>query len=96
MFTKDDGSDISTLQKSLIFYPSIIQTIEFNVEEVCNELHSLNCHKACGPDLLPSCLLKLGAEYCSITNTFISVINFFWEASTGLGQCKYCTCPQEG
>ena len=23
----------------------------------------LNCHKACGPDLLPSCLLKLGTEF---------------------------------
>ena len=33
VFTDDDGSDISTLQKS-DFCPSVIQTVEFNVEEV--------------------------------------------------------------
>ena len=59
VFTVDDGSDVSVLRRSLSFHPSIIQSIEFNVEEVYNELRTLNCGKACGPDLLPSCLLKL-------------------------------------
>ena len=62
VFTVDDCSDISTLQKDLSFQPSIIQTIEFNVEEVCNELQNLSCGKACGPDLLPARLLRVGAE----------------------------------
>ena len=32
----------------------------------------LNCHKACGLDLLPSCLLKLGAKFIapSLTHLF--------------------------
>ena len=58
MFTDDDGSDISTLQKSLIFHPSVIQTVKF---------------KERGPDLLPSHLLKLGAEFiapASLTHIF--------------------------
>ena len=65
-------ADIFTLQKALIFCPSAIQIVEFNVEEVCNELHNLNCYKTCGPDLLPSCLLKLGAEFIapSLTHLF--------------------------
>ena len=40
VFTVDDGS---ALQKDLSFQPCIIQTIEFNVEEVCNELRNLSC-----------------------------------------------------
>ena len=40
VFTGDDGSDTSTLQKSLIFCPSVIQTVEFNV---CNKLRNLDC-----------------------------------------------------
>ena len=52
VFTVDNGSDISTLRNSLSFCPSIIQSIEFNVEKVYNELKSLNCSKACGPDLI--------------------------------------------
>jgi len=52
---------ISMLRKSLSYHPSIIQSFEFNVEEVCNELESLNPSKACGPDLIPARLLKLGA-----------------------------------
>ena len=72
VFTVDDGSDISTLQKDLSFQPSIIQTIEFNVEEVCNELRNLSCGKACGPDLLPARLLRVGAELIapSLTHLF--------------------------
>ena len=60
------------LQKSLPFHPSIIHTIEFNVEEIYNELQSLNCNKACGPDLLPPRLLKLGTEFIapSLTHLF--------------------------
>ena len=71
VFTDDDGSDISTLQKSLIFHPSIIQTVKFNVEEVRNELCSLDCHKTCGPDLLPSHLLKLGVEFIALSLTHL-------------------------
>ena len=41
MFTVDDGS-VFVLQRSLLFHPSIIQSIEFNVEEVYNELRTLN------------------------------------------------------
>ena len=63
VFTVDDGSDISKLRKDLSFQPSIIQSIEFDVEEVCNELQNLNCNKACGPDLLPAHLLKMSAEF---------------------------------
>ena len=63
VFTVDDGSEISTLRNSLSFCLSIIQLIEFNVEEVYNELKSLNCSKACGPDLIPARLLKLSAEF---------------------------------
>ena len=63
VFTVDDGSDISKLRKDLSFQPSIIQSIEFDVEEVCNELQNLNCNKACGPDLLPARLLKMSAEF---------------------------------
>ena len=59
VFTADDGSDVPVLRRSLSFHPSIIQSIEFNAEEVYNELRTLNCGKACGPDLLPSRLLKL-------------------------------------
>ena len=57
------------LWRSLSFHPSIIQSIEFNVEEVYNELRTLNCGKACGPDLLPSHLLKLGAEFIALSLT---------------------------
>ena len=72
VFTVDDGSDISTLQKDLSFQPSIIQSIEFNVEEVCNELRNLSCNKACGPVLLPAYLLRVGAELIapSLTHLF--------------------------
>ena len=72
VFTADDGSDVPVLRRSLSFHPSIIQSIEFNAEEVYNELRTLNCGKACGPDLLPSRLLKLGAEFIapSLTHLF--------------------------
>ena len=73
VFTVDDGSDFSTLQKSLIisFCPSIIKSIEFNVEEVCTELVNLDPSKACGPDLIPACLLKLGAEFIAPSLTWL-------------------------
>ena len=63
VFTVDDGSDISKLRKDLSFQSSIIQSVEFDVEEVCNELQNLNCSKACGPDLLPARLLRMSAEF---------------------------------
>ena len=76
VFTVDDGSDTSMLRKSLPFHPSIIHTIEFNVEEIYNELRSLNCNKACGPDLLPSRLLKLGAEFIAPSLTHLFQLSF--------------------
>ena len=43
-FTVDDGShNVSVLRRSLSFHPSIIQSIEFNVEEVYNELRTVSC-----------------------------------------------------
>ena len=63
VFTVDDGSDISKLRKDLSFQSSIIQSIEFDVEEVCNELQNLNCSKTCGPDLLPARLLRMSVEF---------------------------------
>ena len=75
-FTVDDGFDISTLRSSLSFHPSIIQTIEFNVEEVYNELKSLNCSKACSPDLIPARLLKLGAEFIAPSLTKLFQLSF--------------------
>ena len=68
----DNSSDISKLQKDLSLQPSIIQTTEFNAEEVCNELWNLSCNKACGPDLLPAGLLKVGTEFIapSLTHLF--------------------------
>ena len=54
VFTTDDGSDISELRNSLSFCPSVIQSIEFNVEEVWSELENLDPGKACGPDLIPA------------------------------------------
>jgi len=42
VFTVDDGSDIFQLRSSLSFCPSIIQSIEFNVEDVCSELENLD------------------------------------------------------
>jgi len=44
----------------LSIHPSIIH---FTAKDVYEELISLQCDKACGPDLLPSRLLKLGAEF---------------------------------
>ena len=72
VFTVDDGSDVSTLQESLSYCPSIIQSIEFSVDEVCTELENLNPNKACDPDLIPARLLKLGAEFIapSLTQLF--------------------------
>ena len=72
VFTVDDGSDISMLRYSLSFCPSIIQS----VEEVCNELKSLNCSKACGPDLIPARLLKLGAEFIAPSLTQLFQLSF--------------------
>ena len=80
VFTVDDGSDLSTLRESLSFCPSIIQSIKFNVEEVRTELESLNPSKACGPDLIPARLLKLGAEFIapSLTKLFQFLVSFLW------------------
>ena len=55
----DDGSDVSKLKESLSIHPSIIDSIKFTTENVYEELTNLHC----GPDLLPSRLLKLGAEF---------------------------------
>jgi len=63
VFTIDDGSDIPTLRESLFIHPSIIDSIHFTAKDVYEELISLQCDKACGPDLLPSRLLKLGTEF---------------------------------
>ena len=63
VFTVDDGSDIPGLRESLSIHPSIIDSIQFTVKDVFEELISLQCDKACGPDLLPARLLKLGAEF---------------------------------
>ena len=63
VFTVDDGSDVSKLKESLSIHPSIIDSIKFTTEDVNEELTNLHCDKACGPDLLPSRLLKLGAEF---------------------------------
>ena len=63
VFTVDDGSDIAMLRESLSIHTSIIESINFTAKDVYKELISLQCDKACGPDLLPSRLLKLGAEF---------------------------------
>ena len=63
MFTVDDGSDVPILKESLTFLSSIIESIKFTTEDVYEELINLQCDKACGPDLLPSRLLKLSAEF---------------------------------
>ena len=72
VFTVDVGSDSSTLRESLSFCPSIVKSIEFHVEEVRTELVNLDPSKACGPDLIPARLLKLGAEFIapSLTRLF--------------------------
>ena len=63
VFTVDDGSDIPGLRESLSIHPSIIDSIQFTAKDVFEELISLQYDKACGPDLLPARLLKLGAEF---------------------------------
>ena len=63
VFTVDDGSDVPMLKETLTFNSSIIDSIRFTIEDVYDELINLKCDKACGPDLLPSRLLKLGAEF---------------------------------
>ena len=87
MFNDDDGSDISTLQKSLIFHPSVIQTVKFKERGI--RLVVQICY-------VPSHLLKLDAEFIvpSLTH-IISISDFFWEASSGLCKCRHCICLQE-
>ena len=67
VFTVDDGSDVSKLKESLSIHPSIIDSIKFTTEDVYEELTNLHCDKTCGPDLLPSPLLKLGAEFIGLS-----------------------------
>ena len=55
--------NIPGLRESLSIHPSIIDSIQFTTKDVFEELISLQCDKACGPDLLPVRLLKLGAEF---------------------------------
>ena len=83
MFIDDDGSDISTLQKSLIFHSSVIQTVKF---------------KERGPDLLPSHLLKLGAEFialASLTHIFQLAISCGKLPLDWVSANIVAICPQE-
>ena len=59
----DDGFDVSNLKESLSIHLSITDSIKFTTEYIYEKLTNLHCDKACGPDLLPLRLLKLGAEF---------------------------------
>ena len=51
-------------------HTSIIESIHFTVKDVYEELISLQCDKACGPDLLPSRLRVLNLLHLPWLNCF--------------------------
>jgi len=65
VFTNEDTSNLETLQNSLTFLSSIIQSVNFTPEDVYYELTNLDISKACGPDRITPKLLKLSAEFIS-------------------------------
>ena len=76
VFTADDGSDVLMLRGSLTFHSSALYSIKFTPENVYEELINLQCDKACGPELLPSRLLRFGLA--------VSTISFNWKVTFGL------------
>jgi len=67
VFTVEDLTGLDDLKSSTSFLSPILDTVTFTPEDVYQELIKLNPSKACGPDLLPSSLLKEAAEFMCFT-----------------------------
>ena len=63
VFTVEDNNSLSELRQSLAVHPELINSIDFSVDEVHQELVNLQKHKACGPECVPAYFLQIGADF---------------------------------
>ena len=85
VFTTENSESLSSLHKPIHFHPKLIDTIYvaimFTPGNIYDELVTLQCNKACGPDSIPVQLLKVGAELIS------SPLSRIFQLSGSLDNC---------